>query len=234
MSLNKITLSVIVPFFNEEQYLKQSVERLLEINFIEEIFLIDDNSKDNSLKIAKKLEEKYTKIKVIKNLHNTGKGGAVKLAQKYIQTSHTVIHDADLEYYPTDLVEMFEAANQKKNAMILGSRFIGNKNRTSKYKRTYLANKFISKIFSFVFKKNISDVATCYKMMPSVFFNSVNIRELGFTFEIELIAKFLKFNDSIVEVPINYSGRSYREGKKIKFKDGFLYIFGIIKFRYFF
>lgn len=233
MTLNKITLSVLVPFFNEEQYLKQSVERLLEIDFIEEIFLIDDCSKDNSLKIARKLEDKYKKIKVLQNFHNAGKGGAVKLAQNHIQTSHIVIHDADLEYYPVDLLEMFEVADQKKNSMIIGSRFIGEKNRTTKYKRTYLANKFLSKIFSIVNKKHISDVATCYKMMPSMFFNELNIKELGFTFEIELISKFLKFSDSIVEVPINYSGRSYKEGKKIKLKDGFSYIFGILKYRYF-
>ena len=90
----------------------------------------------------------------------------------------------------------------------------------------------MSLFFSFVNFYKVSDVATCYKLFPNEFFQSININEKGFSIEIELLSKFLKFNKSIVEVPIKYTGRSYSEGKKIKSKDGILYLINTIKYRF--
>ena len=124
---------------------------------------------------------------------------------------------------------------QKKNpdTLILGSRFIGNKVRKNVYFRTNLANRVMSLFFSVVNFYYITDVATCYKLMPTKFFKEVILKEKGFSIEVELLSKFLKKNKSILEVPIKYEGRSYTEGKKIKTSDGFKYLYNTLKYRFF-
>ena len=227
-----INLSVIVPFFNEEKFLEQSVNRLLESNIYEEILLIDNNSTDNSYNIAKKLSENNKNIYLYKTNKEKGKGVALSHAKELITTSHVVIHDADLEYFPEDISEMFEISKIFSNSMILGSRFIGTKERKNVYKRTFIANKVMSVFFSIINFYYISDVATCYKLMPTDFFKKTTLKEKGFSIEIELLSKFLKYNRSVKEIPIKYKGRSYNEGKKIKTSDGFKYLLNTIKYRF--
>ena len=117
--------------------------------------------------------------------------------------------------------------------LVLGSRFIGKKQRSNIYFRTYIANKVVSLFFSLINQKRITDVATCYKLMPTSFFKQNNFKEKGFSIEIEIISKFLKNNKNIIEVPISYNARSYEEGKKIKTKDGFFYLFNTLRYRFF-
>ena len=228
-----INLSVIVPFFNEEQFLEESVDRLLSNDIYSSIYLIDNNSTDNSHNIAKNLETQHKKIELHKTNKKKGKGSALGFSRSLIKTSHVVIHDADLEYFPEDIVEMFDLAQANQNSLILGSRFIGSKQRENIYLRTFLANKIMSLFFSFVNFYKVTDVATCYKLMPSKFFINTELKENGFSIEIELLSKFLKYNKSILEVPIAYEGRSYSEGKKIKAFDGIQYLLNTIKYRFF-
>ena len=225
------SLSVVVPIYNEEQFLEKSVERLIENDIYQNILLIDNNSSDNSYEIAKKLQNKYKKISIYKTDNLAGKGVVISFARKLIETSHIIVHDADLEYFPSDIVEMFDLAKKNPNSLILGSRFIGTKKRKNIYRRTFFANKIMSLFFSIINFYSVSDVATCYKLMPSEFFKNTNFKEKGFSIEIEILSKFIKFNKSIIEVPINYIGRSYDEGKKIKTKDGFKYLFSTVKYR---
>jgi len=227
-----ISLTVIVPIYNEEQFLEQSVERLIDSDIYQKILLIDNNSSDMSYEISKNLQKKYRKVSIHKTSDIAGKGVVVSFAKKLIETSHVVVHDADLEYFPSDIVEMFELAKKNPKSLILGSRFIGSKQRKNIYKRTLFANKIMSLFFSITNFYLVSDVATCYKLMPSEFFKNTNFKEKGFSIEIELLSKFLKFNRSIIEVPIKYVGRSYDEGKKIKAKDGFKYLFSTVKYRF--
>jgi len=222
-----------VPIYNEEQFLEQSVGRLIDSDTYENILLIDNNSLDNSYEIAKNLQKKYKKISIYKTDNIAGKGVVISFAKKLIETSHVIIHDADLEYFPSDIVEMFELAKKNPKSLILGSRFIGFKQRKNIYKRTFFANKIMSLFFSIINVYSVSDVATCYKLMPSEFFKNTNFKEKGFSIEIELLSKFLKFNKSIIETPIKYEGRSYDEGKKIKAIDGFLYILNTVRYRFF-
>ena len=149
-----------------------------------------------------------------------------------MNTSHVVIHDADLEYFPKDIVQMYEKALTNQNSLILGSRFIGSKKRENVYLRTYVANRIMSIFFSLVNFYWVSDVATCYKLMPSNFLKTISIKERGFSIEIEMLSKFLKYNRNIHEVPISYEGRSYEEGKKIKVSDGIMYILNTLKYRF--
>ena len=227
-----VNLSVIVPFFNEEDYLEKSVQRLLDNNIYEEIILVDNNSTDESSNIAKKLEKNNTNISLYKTNEKKGKGVALSHSKKYIKSTHVVIHDADLEYFPEDIIEMFEECKNYPNSMILGSRFIGEKDRKNVYIRTIIANKVMSSFFSLIYLYKITDIATCYKLMPSDFYKKTSLKEKGFSVEIEILSKFLKYSRSIKEVPIKYEGRSYEEGKKIKTSDGFKYLLNTIKYRF--
>ena len=226
-------LTVIVPFYNEENYLQKSIDRLTDSDIFDKIILVDDCSTDNSANIANKNVLENNKMIFLKSSSNKGKGSALNLAKNIVETSHVIIHDADLEYFPDDIVEMFNWVKENQDSLILGSRFIGNKKRSTIYSRTLLANKVMSSFFSFINGYKVSDVATCYKLMPSSFFKEMDIKENGFSIEIEILSKFLKYNKSIKEVPIKYEGRSYNQGKKIKTLDGFKYLFNIIKYRIF-
>lgn len=148
-----------------------------------------------------------------------------------VKTTYTVIHDSDLEYDPSDIKLLISKINLSKKNLILGSRF---KNNSSEriYLRTFYANKIISLVFSIVYGIRITDVATCYKLMPSKFLQTTTFNENGFAIEIEMLAKFLKFNREVSEVEINYKPRSYQQGKKIKFLDGIRYLFAIIRYRF--
>ncbi len=224
-------LGVIVPFFNEKNTLAKSIERLLAQNIFSEIILSDDNSNDGSDKIARQYEESNENIKYIKSSVNKGKGNALNNAKNLITTKFVVIHDADLEYFPEDLVEMFEKAKLNPRSLIIGSRFIGDKERINIYRRTFIANKVISLFFSFIHFCKVSDIATCYKMMMTDRFKEIELVENGFSIEIEIVSKFLKKHKSIIEVPIKYEGRSYEEGKKIKPIDGLMYLINTIKYK---
>jgi dolichol-phosphate mannosyltransferase len=225
-------LAVIIPFFNEENYLKASIERVLKLNIFHQILIVDDCSTDNSTKIALDLSSSNEAITYLQTSMNGGKGNALIAARDALITTHVVIHDADLEYFPEDIIDMYKNISENEDTLILGSRFIGNKERKNIYRRTLFANKAMSLFFSLVNGYKVTDVATCYKLMPTVFFKKIDIKEKGFSVEIEILSKFLKYNKSIKEIPIRYEGRSYAEGKKIKTSDGFRYLINTIKYRF--
>ena len=225
-------LAVIIPFFNEENYLKASIERVLKLNIFHQILIVDDCSTDNSTKIALDLSSSNEEITYLQTSMNGGKGNALIAARDALITTHVVIHDADLEYFPEDIIDMYKNISENEDTLILGSRFIGNKERKNIYRRTLFANKAMSLFFSLVNGYKVTDVATCYKLMPTVFFKKIDIKEKGFSVEIEILSKFLKYNKSVKEIPIRYEGRSYAEGKKIKTSDGFRYLINTIKYRF--
>ena len=173
-------LTVIVPFYNEENYLQKSIDRLIDSDIFDKIILVDDCSTDNSANIANKNVLEINKMIYLKSSSNKGKGSALNLAKNIVETSHVIIHDADLEYFPDDIVEMFNSVEENQDSLILGSRFIGNKKRRTIYSRTLLANKVMSSFFSLINGYKVSDVATCYKLMPSSFFKEMDYKRKGF------------------------------------------------------
>lgn len=226
------SLIVIVPIYNEEKFLSDSVNRLLAQNIYKKILLIDNNSIDNSYEIAKQLEKTNDNVIAYKTNNLQGKGVALAFAKNLITSTHVVIHDADLEYFPEDIVKMFDIARKHPDSLILGSRFIGVRSRKNIYLRTYFANKIMSQFFSLVNFYKVTDVASCYKLFPTNFYKNVDIFEKGFSVEVELLSKFLKYNKSIIETPIKYEGRTYDEGKKIKAIDGLFYILNTLRYKY--
>ena len=173
-------LSVIIPFYNEKEFLEISVKRVTDLDIFDQIILTDDCSTDGSSEIALQLIKNNPRIEYIKGERNSGKGDALNNAKNLIKTSHVVIHDADLEYFPDDIIEMFSLAKKNPDTLILGSRFIGNKVRKNVYFRTNVANRVMSLFFSVVNFCYITDVATCYKLMPTKFFKEVTLKEKVF------------------------------------------------------
>ncbi len=228
--MKDINLTAIVPIFNEEKYLFDSVTRLQKTNIFNEIILIDNCSTDESFAIAQNLKEKDSSISVLQTNTNSGKASAVQLGLNFVKTSHVITHDADLEYFPEDIVEMFEVAKMHPNDLILGSRIIGNKERKKVYFTTYFGNRILSIMFSFINRYKVSDISTCYQMYSLKNIQKLSLNEKGFGMELEVLSKFIKLGIEIIEVPIKYEGRSYSEGKKIKLSDALNIAFKMIKY----
>ena len=227
------TLTIIIPVYNEENTLQKSYERVKEISdIVTKIIIVDDCSTDSSGKIINNIKKQNSQVTVLKNLRNLGKGAALMNAQDYIDTDFVVIHDADLEYFPQDLRNMYALIQANDVDLVIGSRFIEDTKKIIYY-RTYFANQFLSKIFSIIYRKKVTDIATCYKMMTSSYFKNIQLKERGFSIEVELLAKYFNTNNTFLESPINYSARTYEEGKKIKLSDGFMYLWSMVKYRRF-
>ena len=226
----KYNLSAIVPFYNEEKFLEASVLRLLETNIFEKIILVNDNSTDKSTEIAEMLCQKYEIINLINLKKQNGKGNAIKVALDNIQTTHLIVHDADLEYFPQDIPDMFDIAKTNPSSLILGSRTIGEKVRNNRYKITYFGNKILTYFFSIINYYKVSDIASCYWLIETDILKKLEIKEKGFAIEVEVLSKFLKTDRKIIEVPISYDGRLFSEGKKIKLKDGIKIFIKIIRY----
>lgn len=227
------SLDVIVPFYNEEKFLEESVTNLIKANIHDKIYLVNNSSTDNSKEIAQLLSRDREDIVYLETKFSMGKGLGIQTALQHLESTHTIIHDADLEYFPDDIKAMKELSKKNENALVLGSRFIGDKERLNKYRRTIFANRFLSNFFSFIHGYSVSDIATCYKLIPNKYFKKINLSENGFSIEIEIVAKYLKMDKSeIIEVPIRYEGRTFEEGKKIKLSDGFQYIIKILYYKF--
>ena len=223
-------ISVIVPFYNEEKFIEQSVSRLIDTNLFKNIILVNDKSSDTSGQIAEKISEQFDFIELINLDNQKGKGNAIRVGLDYVKTSHLIIHDADLEYFPSDIPEMFDAAKKNPSCLVIGSRTIGKKNRNNRYKITYYGNKILTYFFSLINFYKVSDIASCYWLIETEVLKNLHIKEKGFAIEVEVLSKFLRGGNKIFEVPINYDGRLYSEGKKIKLKDGISIFTKIIKY----
>ena len=230
MEAKNLSLAVIVPIFNEEKFLEESVNRLLKIKICNQIILVDDFSNDMSLKIAQGLELQHDNIQVLPLSKNSGKGNAIREALPLVESTHVIVHDADLEYFPEDILQMFELIKEKPQNLVLGSRTLAGKRRENKYKITYYANKYFTYLFSILNFTSLSDIASCYWLVESNTLRKFDLEEKGFSIEVEVLSKFLKTKNDIIEVPIKYTGRSYEEGKKIKFTDGILIFLKILKY----
>lgn len=224
--------TVIMPFFNEENTLEMAVTNLVNEDFASEIILVNDGSNDNSYEIASSLQNKYEFIKLIESKENKGKGHALKLGINVASKKFIGVLDADLEYSPNDLKNLFKEIDINNLDIVCGSRFIGDFKRDNIYVRTYLANKFLSMFFSIIHREKVTDIATCLKVFRKTLFDSIDLKANGFSIEVEILAKTLSKSNNFKEFPISYTARSYEEGKKIKLIDGFRYIYSII--RYFF
>ena len=223
-------LSIIIPCYNEIETITGIVKKIRAVDIEDsEIFVVDDASTDGTQKVLEK-EVKPLVDKIIYHEKNMGKGAALRAGFKEDTGDVVVVQDADLEYDPKYLPEMLKLIDDNKADAVFGSRFLGGNPHRVLYFWHYVGNKFLT-LFSNMFTNiNLTDMETCYKMVRREIIQGINIEENRFGFEPEITAKIAKGNHRIYEIGISYFGRTYSEGKKIGWKDGFRAIYAILKY----
>jgi glycosyltransferase involved in cell wall biosynthesis len=212
-------LSILVPVFNEERLAAGTLKELLAVEFPceTEIVAVDDGSRDRSWEVLQTFEDN-PRVRLIRHERNKGKGAAIRTAVKAAQGDYVVVFDADGEYDAGDLPRLFAPVLDGKAEVVYGSRSFGSH---SAYSFWYvMGNKGITLAANILFNSYISDLETCYKLLPRRMYLDMNIRSGGFGMEAELTAKLLKRGIRPYEVPISYTARSREEGKKITWTDG--------------
>ena len=201
------------------------------------MIVVDDCSTDDSANVLERFREEQTgdsQLNInwtfLKHDKNGGKGQAVKTALQSATCAISVIHDADLEYHPKDLLRIIKVFVEEEADAVYGSRFAGAEVRRVLFFRHQLGNKLLTFLSNLVTDLNLSDMETCYKAVRTELLKSIPIESNDFRIEPELTIKLAKRHARIFEVPISYSGRSFEEGKKINWKDGFLALYCIFKF----
>ena len=238
----KPSLSVVVPVYNEEYLVLESLKRLEVLpksNALSRvrIIIVDDASTDNTPTILKRFYE-TTKQRTdglleccyARHEQNGGKGASIRTAMQFVDTDLVVIHDADLEYHPRDLLKMVRLFSQEGADAVFGSRFLPGEFKRALLFRHTLGNKLITFLCNIVTDLNLTDIETCYKMVRAKLLKSIPLESDRFEIEPELIIKLAKRKARIFEVPISYSGRSYNEGKKITWKDGVRVLGALVRF----
>ena len=227
-------VSILIPVFNEEKTVSRLIEKILNINLNKEIIIINDGSTDNSLKEIEKFNSKLHKI--ISHRKNLGKGAAIKTGKNFITGDIVIIQDADLEYDPNNYNNLIDPILQNKSEVVYGSRVLGKKRYSdadfiSNF-RTF-ANHLLTIISNIINNQNLTDAHTCYKIFKTEVFNKLNLNENDFSFCPEVTTKLSNLKINIIEIPIDYKGRTISEGKKIRFQDGIKALIVLIKYKFF-
>ena len=221
-------LSVIVPCFNEEKTVLQLLSRVLAQPQVFEVIVIDDCSSDSTPSILDSVRD--SRVVIHRNMVNSGKGASVWLGIQMAQAPYVVIQDADLEYSPEEYGRLLAPIIDGRADAVFGSRFLTYEARRALYYWHRLGNNFLTTLSNMFTNLDLTDMETCYKIMKREYALRLQIQEKRFGIEPEITAKLAKMKIKIYEVPISYQGRTYAEGKKITWKDGFRAIYCILKY----
>jgi glycosyltransferase involved in cell wall biosynthesis len=227
-----LKLSVLIPVYNEEKTIARVVEAVLAAPLPSpmslEIVVVDDASTDETPAVLNALAGE--KVRVFRQNFNQGKGAAVRRALSEARGEVCIIQDADLEYDPRDFAIMLAPIVEKGADAVYGSRFIGS-HRVFLYWH-YLANKSLTWLTNVLYDTMLTDMETGYKAIRTDVMRALNLKSNTFDIEPEITAKLFKRRLKVFEVPITYSGRTYAEGKKIRFKDALFALWALVKFRF--
>jgi glycosyltransferase involved in cell wall biosynthesis len=219
---------VIVPCFNEEKTVLQLLSRVLAQPQVFEVIIIDDCSRDSTPSILNSIRD--SRVVVHRNTVNVGKGASVWTGIQIAQAPYVVIQDADLEYSPEEYGRLLAPIIDGRADAVFGSRFLTYEARRALYYWHRLGNNFLTTLSNMFTNLDLTDMETCYKIMKREHALRLQIQEKRFGIEPEITAKLAKMKIKIYEVPISYQGRTYAEGKKITWKDGFRAIYCILKY----
>ena len=224
-------LSIVMPVYNESRTLNEVLRLVFaSVTDVFEVVAVDDASKDNSLEILNAYAMNEPRLKVIRQEINGGKTAALRKGIATTSGNVVIIQDADLEYDPMDINKLMLVFREKEVDAVYGSRFMNRGLQGSHYSQHYLANKTLTFLSNLCNGLKLTDVETCYKAIKGDLIRAMPINSKRFGFEIEVTAYLGKKKARVLEVPVNYAGRSYDEGKKIGFKDGLMALWYIIKY----
>ena len=216
-------LSVIIPIYNEAATCSLLIEKVKLIPIQKQIIVVDDCSTDGSGGILKGIGD----IELIRHQVNRGKGSAVQTALTHLKGDFVVLQDGDLEYNPADYEKMLNQLENDSADVVYGSRWLG---KTSSLSYHTVGNRFITWFSNRVTGAALTDMTSCYKMMPTEIFRSLDICSAGFGLEAEITAKVFKKKLRVIEVPISYERRTKSEGKKLRLTDGLIACWTLLKY----
>ena len=222
-------VSFIVPAFNEEATLDELLERVHALPLDKQVVVVDDGSTDGTAAIAERWESERGIVLVRQT--NRGKGAAVRAGIAHVDGDIVVIQDADLEYDPVEVPSLIEPIERGAADVVFGSRLSGGKPQRAYLFWHLLGNRFLSLLTNVLYNTTLSDMETGYKAFRADVLRSLELRENDFGIEPEITAKVCKRKLRIYELPISYYGRSYAEGKKITWRDGFKAIWVLLRVR---
>jgi glycosyltransferase involved in cell wall biosynthesis len=223
-------LSVVMPVYNERRTLRTIVERVLAVPLELELICVDDGSRDGSREILDELQNQYPHLRVLLQPQNVGKGAALRRGIQEASGDFVLIQDADLEYDPADYPSLLDPLLQGKADVVYGSRFLGSRPHRVLYFWHFMGNQLLTLLSNCLTNINLSDMETCYKVFRREIVQAIPLQENRFGFEPEITVKVAKRRLRIYEVGISYSGRTYEEGKKIGWKDGFRALWCLLKY----
>ena len=226
-------VSVVIPCFNERDTIEQVVNsvRNSPVQNIE-IIVVDDGSTDGTIDV---LKEKVVGVadQIIYQPANRGKGAALRTGFAAATGDILLVQDADLEYSPSDYPALLQPIFSGNADVVFGSRFLGGGPHRVLYFWHMVGNRFLTLLSNMFTNLNLTDLESCYKAFRAPLLKNLDLREQGFGFEAEVTAKLAKTRCRIYEVGISYSGRTYEEGKKVNWKDGFRAIYAIVRYNLF-
>jgi glycosyltransferase involved in cell wall biosynthesis len=223
-------LSVVMPVYNEHASLQEVISRVLAVPLEIELIAIDDSSTDGSRELLTELQATHPQIQVLLQPKNMGKGAALRRGIQEATGDFIVIQDADLEYDPSDYPALLHPLLEGKADVVYGSRFLGSGPHRVLYFWHSVGNWALTLISNTLTNMNMTDMETCYKVFRREILQSILIEEDGFGFEPEITVKIAKRRLRVYEVGISYWGRTYEEGKKINWKDGFRALWCLLKY----
>jgi glycosyltransferase involved in cell wall biosynthesis len=222
-------LSVVMPVYNEQDTIEEIIRRVLAVRIRIELIAVDDRSTDGTIEILERLERELG-FKLLRQPVNAGKGSALRRGFAAVTGDIVVIQDGDLEYSPEEYPQLIELICQGRADVVYGSRFLG-RHRVFLFSH-YLGNRFLTLATNVLYNTNLTDMETCYKVMRTDVLRSMNLKSNRFGIEPEITAKVFKRGYRVYEIPITYDGRGYHEGKKITWRDGFVALWCLLKFRF--
>lgn len=214
-------VSLIIPVLNEERTIAEIIDKCSNQAVVKQLVIVNDGSTDDTRSILNKIAKKNTRDLLITVLHhkfNMGKGAAIKTGLSKVIGKYVMVQDADLEYSPDEIKYLFNEAEKAKDGIVFGTR---SHHKKKGYILAQLGNWYLNLMFNLLFGYRLTDSYTCYKLIPRVIWQKMNLQSNGFEIDAELVAKMGMHGYQIKEVPITYFPRKYAEGKKIKWLDLF-------------
>jgi glycosyltransferase involved in cell wall biosynthesis len=228
----RLTLSVIIPCYNEVSSIEEVLDRVEVVGLADEIVIVDDGSTDGTREVLREIEAQgHPNVRVIYHERNRGKGAALVTGFSHAASDVFLIQDADFEYDPRDYPTLLRPLQEGIATVVYGSRFLGGPRKAMNF-WNMVANKILTLTTNILYNAILSDMETCYKVFRADVVRDLVIHARRFDFEPEFTAKVLKQGIRIYEVPISYNGREWSEGKKIAWTDAPIALWTLIKYRF--